>query len=95
MVILRVYGNRIWCIRYLAMGLMNMFIQVSRKRHGEAMVSATTPKGAMNLRMTDALGGWRQELVDIVSLCHNAEELENAGFPLELPPIRSRGIESL
>ena len=65
---------------FACMAALTVWISVTRKIHGTAMVHASTPLEAVHRRIDDAVGGWRTELLEIVKLTVNPEKLKLACF---------------
>ena len=67
-------------IGYNVMRGLHIWVEVVRKRHGEAMQAAHDPEKAMDWRTADALGAWQDELAQMAAQTEDANKLEEAGF---------------
>ena len=72
-----ILSNRLGC---RVMVMLSTFIHPTRKRHGEALVAAKTPRGAEAWRIADATGAWEDELWDLVESTVSDSLLRQATF---------------
>ena len=62
------------------MKALSVLIRPCRRRHGEAMVAAKTPRGAEELRRRDAAGRWVDELLQLAGGLEDQVVLAEAGY---------------